>query len=84
MNVMNSYVYKCHKGKAVNYKRQEDEYDITVKLCDAFVYPTSGVPELVEAGLIYPITVNQDEIKSVEKMMKKDLGNDIKNFSCRL
>ena len=34
--------------------------------------------------MIYPITVNQDEIKSVEKMMKKDLDNDIKNFSCQI
>lgn len=140
----------------------EDEYDITVELCDkfaeahpeyvitfsyemvensdsitqlkndpdvaadVFVYPTGGVPELVEAGLIYPITVNQeevknahgenaikscsadgilygipqtpnaffmyynkslfteDEVKSLETMMEKDLGDDIKNFSCQI
>lgn len=140
----------------------EDEYDITVGLCDkfaeahpeyditfsyekvensdsitqlkndpdvaadVFVYPTGGVPELVEAGLIYPITVNQeevmsaygenaikscsadgilygipqtpnaffmyynkslfteDDVKSVETMMAKDLGDDIKNFSCQI
>lgn len=93
---------------------------------DVFVYPTGGVPELVEAGLIYPITVNleevksaygenaikscsadgilygipqtpnaffmyynkslftEDEVKSVETMMAKDLGDDIKNFSCQI
>lgn len=140
----------------------EDEYDITVELCnrfaeahpeyditftyekvenadsitqlkndpdvaaDVFVYPTGGVPELVEAGLIYPITVNQDEVtnahganaikscsadgllygipqtpnaffmyynkslftedevKSLETMMEKDLGDGIKNFSCAI
>ncbi|ROR27417.1 carbohydrate ABC transporter substrate-binding protein (CUT1 family) [Mobilisporobacter senegalensis] len=91
---------------------------------DVFAYPSGGVPELVEAGLILPITVDLDSIKnihseaaiksctlndllygvpqspnswfmyydkskyteddvtSLEKMLAKDLGNDIKNFSC--
>lgn len=91
---------------------------------DVFVYPTGGVPEMIEAGLIYPITVDaenvkashganaiksctvddllygipqtpnaffmyynkslftEDEVKSVETMLAKDLGSDIKNFSC--
>jgi len=31
---------------------------------DVFVYPTGGVPEMIEAGLIYPITVNEDQVKS--------------------
>lgn len=140
----------------------EDEYDITVELCekfaeahpeyditfsyekvenadsitqlkndpdvaaDVFVYPTGGVPELIEAGLIYPITVDQEavtnahgsnaikscsadgllygipqtpnaffmyynkslfteeEVKSLETMMAKDLGDGISNFSCSI
>lgn len=91
---------------------------------DVFIYPTGGVPEMIEAGLIYPITVDaenvkashganaiksctvddllygipqtpnaffmyynkslftEDEVKSVETMLAKDLGSDIKNFSC--
>lgn len=91
---------------------------------DVFVYPSGGVPEMIEAGLIYPITVDaenvkashganaiksctvddllygipqtpnaffmyynkslftEDEVKSVETMLAKDLGSDIKNFSC--
>ncbi len=90
---------------------------------DVFVYPTGGVPEMIEAGLIYPITVDADavkaahgataikscsadgllygipqtpnaffmyynkalfdenDIKSVETMLAKDLGADVKNFS---
>lgn len=91
---------------------------------DVFAYPSGGVPELVEAGLILPITVDADTIKnihgdasiksctlngllygvpespnswfmyydkskyteddvtSLEKMMAKDLGDGVKNFSC--
>jgi len=90
---------------------------------DVFVYPTGGIPEMIEAGLIYPITVdvenvksaygenaikscsadgtlygipqtpnsffmyynkslfNEDEVKSIETMLAKDLGDGIKNFS---
>lgn len=93
---------------------------------DVFVYPTGGVPEMIEAGLIYPITVNEDqvksayganaiascsadgilygipqtpnaffmyynksmytedEVKSLETMMAKDLGDGVKNFSCSI
>lgn len=93
---------------------------------DVFVYPTGGVPEMIEAGLIYPITVNEDEIKSsygenaiascsadgvlygipqtpnsffmyynksmytedevksLETMLAKDLGDGVKNFSCSI
>jgi arabinogalactan oligomer/maltooligosaccharide transport system substrate-binding protein len=91
---------------------------------DVFLYPTGGIAELVEAGLIYPITVNvdeitatqspagiksctmedtlygipvtpnswfmyynssmytEDEVKSLETMLAKDLGKDVYNFSC--
>lgn len=93
---------------------------------DVFVYPTGGVPEMIEAGLIYPITVNEaevkssygenaikscsadgvlygipqtpnaffmyynksmyseDDVKSLEVMLDKDLGADVKNFSCTI
>jgi arabinogalactan oligomer/maltooligosaccharide transport system substrate-binding protein len=93
---------------------------------DVFVYPTGGVPELIEAGLIYPITVNEaqvkasygenaiascssdgilygipqtpnaffmyynksmyteDEVKSLETMLAKDLGDGVKNFSMQI
>ena len=91
---------------------------------DVFLYPSGGIAELVEAGLIYPITVNtdtvtaahspaaiksctmdstlygipvtpnswfmyynksmytEDEVKSLETMLAKDLGSDVYNFSC--
>ncbi|NLU53412.1 MAG: extracellular solute-binding protein [Clostridiaceae bacterium] len=91
---------------------------------DVFLYPSGGIAELVEAGLIYPITVDvdtiknthgegaiksctmngtlygvpvtpnswfmyynksmytEDEVKSLEKMLAKDLGEGVKNFSC--
>ncbi len=91
---------------------------------DVFLYPSGGIAELVEAGLIYPITVDadaitaahspaaiksctledmlygipvtpnswfmyynksmytEDEVKSLETMLAKDLGPDVKNFSC--
>lgn len=97
--------------------------DATVA-ADVFLYPSGGIAELVEAGLIYPITVNaeevtashspaaiksctmentlygipvtpnswfmyynksmytEDEVKSLETVMAKDLGADVKNFSC--
>ncbi|MDF2941922.1 MAG: extracellular solute-binding protein family 1 [Herbinix sp.] len=97
--------------------------DATVA-ADVFMYPSGGIAELVEAGLIYPITVNadqviasngagaiksctlddtlygipvtpnswfmyynksmytEDEVKSLETMLAKDLGSDVKNFSC--
>ncbi|MCR5254760.1 MAG: extracellular solute-binding protein [Acetatifactor sp.] len=90
---------------------------------DVFVYPTGGIPEMIEAGLIYPITVDaenvksaygenaikscssdgvlygipqtpnaffmyynkslftEDDVKSIETMLAKDLGSDVKNFS---
>lgn len=32
---------------------------------DVFVYPTGGVPELIEAGLIYPISVDLDVVNSL-------------------
>lgn len=90
---------------------------------DVFVYPTGGIPEMIEAGLIYPITVdaeavkaahgataikscssdgllygipqtpnaffmyynkslfNENDVKSIETMLAKDLGSDVKNFS---
>lgn len=93
---------------------------------DVFMFPSGGVPELVEAGLVYPITVDlknvqaahgegavksctykgrlygipvtpnswfmyynrsmytDDDVKSLEKMMAKDLGRDVKNFSCTI
>jgi len=91
---------------------------------DVFLYPSGGIAELVEAGLILPITVNADQItaahgegaikscmkdgklygvpvtpnswfmyynksmyteedvKSLEKMLAKDLGEGVYNFSC--
>jgi arabinogalactan oligomer/maltooligosaccharide transport system substrate-binding protein len=91
---------------------------------DVFLYPSGGIAELVEAGLIYPLTLNldqikaahgagaiksctlsdllygipvtpnswfmyynssmytEDEVKSLETMMAKDLGEGISNFSC--
>jgi arabinogalactan oligomer / maltooligosaccharide transport system substrate-binding protein len=97
--------------------------DATVA-ADVFLYPSGGIAELVEAGLIYPITVGVDEVtashgaaaiksctmdntlygipvtpnswfmyynksmyteedvKSLETMMAKDLGSDVYNFSC--
>jgi len=93
---------------------------------DVFVYPTGGIPEMIEAGLIYPITVDvenvksayganaikscssdgtlygipqtpnaffmyynkslfsDEDVKSVETMLSKDLGDGIKNFSCTI
>ena len=93
---------------------------------DVFMFPSGGIPELVEAGLIYPITMNTDvlqerygeaaikscsykgrlygipitsnswfmyynksmytpeEVTSLEKMMQKDLGKNVKNFSCAI
>jgi arabinogalactan oligomer/maltooligosaccharide transport system substrate-binding protein len=93
---------------------------------DVFMFPTGGIPELVEAGLLYPITVNadairaehtetsiqsctfngllyavpvtpnswfmyydkskftEDEVKSLEAMMAKDLGEGVYNFSCQI
>jgi arabinogalactan oligomer/maltooligosaccharide transport system substrate-binding protein len=97
--------------------------DATVA-ADIFLYPSGGIAELVEAGLIYPITVNtdqvtadhspagvksctmdgtlygipvtpnswfmyynksmytEDDVKSLETMLAKDLGSDVYNFSC--
>ncbi len=91
---------------------------------DVFLYPSGGIAELVEAGLIYPITVDidqvkdiqgegaikactmndevygipvtpnswfmyydkskysEEDVKSLDTMMAKDLGDDIYNFSC--
>ena len=91
---------------------------------DVFLYPSGGIAELVEAGLISPITVDADEIKSIhgaaaiksctkdgelygvpvtpnswfmyydkskyteedvkslERMMAKNLGEGVYNFSC--
>lgn len=91
---------------------------------DVFLYPSGGIAELVEAGLIYPITIDADaikaahgegaiksctmegslygipvtpnswfmyynksmyteeEVKSLETMLAKDLGPDVQNFSC--
>lgn len=91
---------------------------------DVFLYPSGGIAELVEAGLILPITVDADAIKSahgegaiksctkddklygipvtpnswfmyynksmyteddvnsLEKMLAKDLGEGVYNFSC--
>ena len=93
---------------------------------DVFMYPTGGIPELVEAGLIYPITIDkdaitslhsepsiaactyqgqmygvpvtpnswfmyydkskytEDDVKSLESMMAKDLGAGVANFSCTI
>lgn len=93
---------------------------------DVFSYPSGGVPELVEAGLILPITVDadiikdihgeasiksctlndllygvpqspnswfmyydksmytEDDVTSLEKMMAKDLGEGVQNFSCNI
>lgn len=93
---------------------------------DVFMFPSGGVPELVEAGLIYPLTIGadeikanhsatsikgcsigdqlygvpqtpnswfmyynssmytEDEVKSLETMMAKDLGDDVYNFSCAI
>ncbi len=93
---------------------------------DVFLYPSGGIAELVEAGLIYPITVDadavkslhgegavkactlgdelygipvtpnswfmyydsskytEDDVKSLDAMMAKDLGDDIYNFSCTI
>ncbi|MBR1692096.1 MAG: extracellular solute-binding protein [Lachnospiraceae bacterium] len=91
---------------------------------DVFLMPSGSIPQLVEEGLIYPITYDQDnvmslygegaieacsrdgllyavpsspnswfmyynknlysedDVKSLETMMAKDLGDDIANFSC--
>lgn len=91
---------------------------------DVFLMPSGSIPQLVEEGLIYPITYDldnirsmygegaleacskddllyavpsspnswfmyydknlytEDEVKSLETMMAKDLGDDIANFSC--
>lgn len=93
---------------------------------DVFLYPSGGIPELVEAGLILPITVDadevrstqgegaikactmndelygipvtpnswfmyydsskfsEDEVKSLDTMMEKDLGDGMYNFSCTI
>jgi arabinogalactan oligomer/maltooligosaccharide transport system substrate-binding protein len=93
---------------------------------DVFLVPSGSIPGLVEAGLLYPITANADEIKSMygagaleactkdgllyglpstpnswflfynksmyteddmkslESMMAKDLGDGIYNFSCSI
>jgi arabinogalactan oligomer/maltooligosaccharide transport system substrate-binding protein len=99
--------------------------DATVA-ADVFLYPSGGIAELTQAGLIYPITVDtdavtaahsaaaikscttdgnlygipvtpnswfmyynksmytEDDVKSLETMMAKDLGPDVKNFSCAI
>lgn len=99
--------------------------DATVA-ADVFLYPSGGIPELSQAGIIYPITVDTDkviaansatsiksctldnnlygipetpnswfmyynksmytadDVKSLETMMSKDLGPDVKNFSCSI
>ncbi len=91
---------------------------------DVFLYPSGAIPELTEAGLLYPITLDadkiiaanseagiksctmdnelygvpvtpnswfmyynksmytEDEVKSLETMMAKDLGSGVQNFSC--
>lgn len=93
---------------------------------DVFVFPSGSLGQLTEAGLIYPITYDydnlaaahaagaisacsldgmlygvpcspnswfmyydksmytEDEVKSLESMMAKDLGADVKNFSCTI
>lgn len=93
---------------------------------DVFLLPSGSIPQLVDAGLIYPITYDEenvkalysegainacskdgllygipstpnswfmyynksmyteDEVKSLETMMAKDLGDDVKNFSCTI
>jgi arabinogalactan oligomer/maltooligosaccharide transport system substrate-binding protein len=93
---------------------------------DVFLYPSGGIAELTEAGLIMPITLKlgelkaehsqnavaacslggtlygvpvtpntwmlyynksmftEEDVKSLETMMDKDLGAGITNFSCRL
>ncbi|MGN0452925.1 MAG: extracellular solute-binding protein [Ruminococcus sp.] len=93
---------------------------------DVFLYPSGGISELTDAGLLCPITFGteelaathteqsiegcskdgtiygvpvtpntyfmyynksmytEDEVKSLETMMAKDLGDGIKNFSCTL
>ncbi|MCR5254866.1 MAG: extracellular solute-binding protein [Acetatifactor sp.] len=93
---------------------------------DVFLVPSGSIPELVEAGLLYPITYDldnvaalysenalaactkdglvyglpstpncwfmyynkslytEDDVKSLETMMAKDLGDGIYNYSCTL
>ncbi len=93
---------------------------------DVFIMPSGSIPQLVEEGLIYPITYEadnlkslysegaldacsmngelygvpftpnswfmfynkslytEDEVKSLETMMAKDLGDDTYNFSCSI
>ena len=93
---------------------------------DVFIMPSGSIPQLVEEGLVYPITYdadtlkglysegaldacsmngelygvpftpnswfmfynkklfNAEEVKSLETMMAKDLGDDTYNFSCSL
>lgn len=94
---------------------------------DVFLVPSGSIPELTEAGLLYPITYDidnvktlygegaitactgadgliyglpstpnswfmyynksmytEDEVKSLETMMAKDLGDGIQNFSCTI
>lgn len=45
--------------KSIDAMKQDAEV-----AADVFLYPSGGIAELVEAGLIYPITVNADAIKS--------------------
>ena len=93
---------------------------------DVFLIPSGAIAELTEAGLLYPITADidnvktlygasaiqscskdgllyglpstpncwfmyynkslytEDEIKSLETMLAKDLGDGVKNFSCTI
>lgn len=48
-------------------------------VADVFVYPSGGVPELVQAGLVYPISVNLDTVKASygESALKACSSEDI-------
>lgn len=105
--------------KSIDAMKQDAEV-----AADVFLYPSGGIAELVEAGLIYPITVDadkikslhgegaiksctmdgelygipvtpnswfmyynksmytEDEVKNLDTMLAKDLGEGVQNFSC--
>ncbi len=108
-------------GDSINNLKKDAE-----DAADVFQYPSGGIPELTQAGLIYPITLDvdaikaaqsetaitactkdgliygipftpncwfmyydkskytQEEIRSLDAMLAKDLGEGVYNFSCSL